>query len=140
MIPDKEPYIFADKNRIIVTYWDKSLTVRTNFEKIFARYKLDLDEKQIISIPEYSLLWVSIAELYSILKYRYLKIFSKDREKDMTRLEKILETYRMRKEVIGIFDTRFVVEILTECCSMNKFDDVSLDRHDEEVKNIEESF
>lgn len=140
MIAEKEPFIFADKNRIIVTYWDKSLTVRTNFEKIFAKYKLQLDEKQIITIPEYSLLWISIAELYSILRYRYLGIFKNERKVDIDKLTKILDTYRERNERVGIFDTRFVVEILTECCSLNKFDDVSLARHDEEEKNIEESF
>lgn len=138
---EKSPLIFADKIKKEAIFWYKALTIRENYEQMFARFRnRELREEDIIKLPDYKLLWISIAELYGILRYRYLKKLEEKSKDSKERIDKIMEKYRNKEETMPFSDTSFIVETLQEACSINSFDDVSLDKHEEKELNIEEAF
>ena len=129
MSEPKDPLIFADKIKKEFIFWHKALTIRENYEQMFSKYRTgQLKEDELIRLNDFNVLWISIAELYGILEFRYLKILEKDNQIDYTNLKSIMERYRVKGEKMNFADATFVVRTLQRCVSLNGFDDVYTNR------------
>lgn len=141
MAEPKDPLIFADKIKKEFIFWHKALTIRENYEQMFSKYRTgQLREDELIKLNDFNVLWISISELYGILHYRYLKKLEDKKKVEFDKLTAIMDRYRVKGEKMNFADTSFTVEILQETCSINSFDDVSLDKKEDKELNIEEAF
>ena len=136
-----EQNIFADKIKTASILWQKNLQIISNFEKIFSKVRTNkLTNENIATLPEYTILWESIAELFMAIRFRYLLKFEEKKKEAYDKIIEIFAKYRTLGAKININETQFMVDSLTETCSINRFDDVFMDQKDEEEVNIEEAF
>lgn len=127
MAEGKDPLIFADKIKKEFIFWHKALTIRENYEQMFSKYRTgQLKEDELIKLNDFNMLWVSIAELYGILEFRYLKILLEILPEEHKRLQEIINRYRVKGEKMNFNDASFAVQTLQKICSLNGFDDVSI--------------
>ena len=127
MAEAKDPLIFADKIKKEFIFWHKALSIRENYEQMFSKYRTNqLKEEDLIKMNDFNVLWISIAELYGILEFRYLKILEDNHANEFKQLINIMDRYRVKGEKMSFVDASFAVQTLQKTCSLNGFDDVSI--------------